>query len=452
MQNRKPINRRSFLQGAAAVTAGAAWINPSWLRAEGGNKLRVVGVGVGGQGGHDIVQVAEHADTTIVGVVDVDLNSAERAAGRFDCDYWQDYREAFRALGDGFDAVVVSTPDHMHAPIAMSAMNMDKHVYCQKPLTWCVAESRALSAAAQTKGHLATQMGTQIASAAHKRRSVRALEEGVIGKIRAIHCWSDRPNNWWPQGTERAQGEDPVPENLDWDKWIGVAPMRPFKNNTYAPFRWRGVKDFGCGAIGDMACHIADTPFYALGLTNPLSVIAHCDDATDDKYPSKQVVEMVFAGSDMTTDDTLPLTWYDGGNMPDPEALGLPAGFELAQNSCALIGENGIFIVPYILPSGVEHSTLVVNGEATPYEGNTRLRARNHYHHWVDACMGWGETETHFAFASKLTESFLIGAVASRFPGQSLDWDADNMRFTNLDAANAFVGREYRAGWEVENL
>lgn len=448
MQNFNPINRRTFLQGAAAVTAGAAWINPSRLMAEGGNKLRVVGVGVGGQGWHDINQVGEHPDTTIVGVVDVDQRAVDRGMGRFDCDGWQDFRTAFRDLADGFDAVVVSTPDHMHAPVAMTAMNMDKHVYCQKPLTWCVAESRALSTMAQQKTHLATQMGTQWASRGTKRQVIAAVKEGIVGKIQKVYAWSDRPAGWWPQGVEIPAGEDPVPENLDWDLWLGVADQRPYKNDTYAPFKWRGVKDFGCGAVGDMACHIADVPFYALGLTNPTSIISQANDVNDDTYPSSQNITMTFAGNDKIDGDTMNLYWSDGGIKPTAEDLGAPDGFEVPQNTCFLIGTEGTI--------GIRHEDGTVwlwkNGEAVEFEGNSRLRDRNHYHHWVDACMGWGETETHFAFASKLTESMVLGTLASRYPGQKLEWDEGNMRVTNFDAANAFVGRTYRQGWEVENL
>lgn len=448
MQDRNSINRRTFLQGAAAATVGAAWLNPSWARAEGGNKLRVVGVGVGGQGWHDITQVAEHPDTAIVGAVDVDMRSADRAGGALNCDIWQDYREAFRDLADGFDAVVVSTPDHMHASIAMAAMNMDKHVYCQKPLTWCVAESRALSAMAQQKSHLATQMGTQWASRGTKRQVIAAIKEGIVGKIQKVYAWSDRPAGWWPQGVEIPSGEDAVPENLDWDLWIGGAPMRPYKNDTYAPFKWRGVKDFGTGAIGDMACHIADVPFYALGLTNPTAMISQANDVNDDTYPSSQNIQLTFAGNDNTAGDTLELYWSDGGIKPSAADLGAPEGFEVPQNTCFLIGTEGTI--------GIRHEDgkvwLWVNGEEKEFVGNRRLRDRNHYHHWVDACMGWGETETHFAFASKLTESMVLGTLASRFPGQKLEWDADNMRVTNLEAANAFIARDYRAGWEVENL
>ncbi|MFI4859782.1 MAG: Gfo/Idh/MocA family oxidoreductase [Phycisphaerales bacterium JB063] len=448
MQDRKSINRRTFLQGAAAVTAGAAWINPSKLFAEGGNKLRVLGIGTGGQGAHDIVQVSEHPDTTIVGCVDVDLRAAERAAGRFDCDAWQDYRQAFRDLGDGFDAVVVSTPDHMHAPIAMAAMNMDKHVYCQKPLTWCVAESRALSQAAQAKSHLATQMGTQWASRGTKRQVIAAIKEGIIGKVEKVYAWSDRPAGWWPQGVEIPAGEDAVPDYLDWDLWIGGAPMRPYKNDTYAPFKWRGVKDFGTGAIGDMACHIADVPFYALGLTNPTSMISQANDVNDDTYPSSQNIELTFAGNSKTAGDSLKLYWSDGGIKPTAEDLGAPDGFDVPQNTCFLVGTEGTI--------GIRHEDgmvwLWVNGESVEFQGNSRLRDRNHYHHWVDACMGWGETETHFAFASKLTESMVLGTLASRFAGTKLEWDADNMRVTNHEAANAFIARDYREGWAVDGL
>jgi predicted dehydrogenase len=407
-------------------------------------KLNVVSIGCGGMGWADVTATASHPEVNIAGCVDVDANRLKNATDHFKCEGYADWREMYAEMGDKIDAVIVSTPDHTHAPAAMEGLNRDKHVYCQKPLTWCPWEARQLSIQAELKPHLSTQMGTQLASTVSKRQGIELMRNGVMGAVEEIHGWSDRPS--WVQGQPRVKGSDPIPDHLDWDLWLGVAPVRPYKNGRYHPGQWRGVFDFGCGAIGDMACHIMDAPYYAFDLFAPMAFRTDCDDATEDQMPTKQIVKMTFPGNIYSSRDSIPFTWYDGGLKPSPKAMGLPDDFRLPSNACIVIGDEGTFLAGH--GSG---NRLFIKGKEVPLN-NPKIEDRNHWHHWVDGCFGRVETMTNFGFAARLTESMVLGAVGARFPGETLVWDTKNVRVTNKMEANAFVRRKYRKGFEVENL
>ena len=226
-------------------------------------------------------------------------------------------------LDKQIDAVSVSTPDHMHAPISMSAIHRGKHVYCQKPLTHTIYEARQIAAAAR-KAKVVTQMGIQIHSSIEYRMATELIQAGAIGKIKEVHSWSDRPG--WPQGGPRPTGQSPVPKELDWDLWLGVAPQRPFVEGAYAPFVWRGILDFGCGALGDMGCHIIDPPYTALKLTSPNAVWVEGPGCTDDMHPAWEIIHYEFPGTEYTAGKTLNLTWYDGHHMPDESLVPLGQG------------------------------------------------------------------------------------------------------------------------------
>jgi predicted dehydrogenase len=407
-------------------------------------KLQIVSIGCGGMGLGDLTSTAMHKDVEVVGLVDTDANNLKRSTDRYKCPGYSDWREMYAEMGDKFDAVIVSTPDHTHALAAMEGLNRDKHVYCQKPLTWCPYEARQLSIQSQLKPHLATQMGTQVASSPNKRQGIQLLEQGVMGAVKEIHGWTNRPG--WTQGQPRVEGSDPIPEHLNWDVWLGGAPERPYKNGRYHPGSWRGVYDFGCGAIGDMACHILDAPFYAFGLEAPMTIRTDCTDNTEDQMPTKQVVHMTFPGNMFTARDSMPFTWYDGGNKPSLTEIGLPADFAFPGNACVIIGEEGSFLAGHGSPN-----RLFVDGKEVPMD-IPEVGPQNHWHQWVDACFGRNGTMTHFEFAAKITESMVLGAIASRFPGESLIWDTDAVQFTNKFEANAYARRKYREGFKVENL
>lgn len=464
------IDRRSFLNYSLATAAGFA-AAPLLARAQSsatsatqGGKLQVASIGCGGMGGADLRQISSHSRVEIVALCDVDRKRAADAFERFpDAKVFTDYREMFDALGDRLDAVHVSTPDHTHAAATMMALNEGKHVYCQKPLTHDIYEARVLAEMAKKKPELATQMGTQNTARVGKQQAIEVLSdpefrERTIGRVVRIYAWSDRPVGWWPQGLSRPEGSDPVPETLDWDLWLGTAPERPYVNNRYAPFNWRGCFDFGCGALGDMACHILDAPYYGLGLGHATSVVSHNEDSTDDQFPNRQDLILVFPGNDASGGEQIPLYWTDGGVIPHWKAMNVPADVDVTDNATVIVGEKGSILVPH--PEGTPR--LFVPDESPEAEGPFRERdiedllphfeERNHYHHWVDRALGGEQTACPFEVSGPMTEALCLGALAARFPHEMLKWDAESMKFTNKPEADEYVKREYRSGFEVENL
>lgn len=448
----KNLNRRSFLKtslGAAAATplAGMAW-KPFAGRGGSLEVLRVASVGVGGMGWSDIRQVASHPAVEIAAICDVDSNNLKRAAELFaDAKGYSDWRLMFADKSDDFDAVIVSTPDHMHAPIAMTALMTNKSVYCQKPLTHTIYESRRLREVAARKPILATQMGTQNASRSTKRQAFQMLKDGIVGKVVSIHAWSDRPAGWWPQGKDRPAGNDPVPEYLEWDLWIGIAQPRPYVNDTYAPFKWRGFRPFGCGALGDMACHISDTPLQAFGLYTPTSVVVQATDATNDMFPTTEGIQVEFEGVDASDGNPVTYHWTDGGRIPKPSELKIRSDYSLQQNCVAIVGSEKTLLID------INGSPPQVFTGGDPIEVQLpNLKARNHWHHWVDAALGGEPTQSNFGFAGRMCEMLALGALASRYPNQKLAYDSKLMRFPDFPEANQWVKTTYRSGWEAEGL
>ena len=444
------FNRRTFIRTSAAASATLMTWRPTLGRGGALEKLNVASVGVGGMGRSDLGQVASHSDTVIVALCDVDRNNLNAAATAHpNATTFVDYREMFDAMGDKIDAVTVTTPDHMHAPIAMMALNNNKHVYCQKPLAHSISECRALRNAAAARPNLATQMGTQNASLTNKRRAMEALRQGVCGRVIEIRALTDRPGvderPWWPQGQPRPVGSDPVPEHLEWDLWLGTAEARPYKKDTYHPFKWRGFRDFGVGALGDMACHIVDAPFQVYELGDPISVKCEAVETSDDMFPRREVVKMILPGVEASGGENIPFTWYDGGLKPQASEVGMPADFNVPYNVVMIVGEKGTLMIP-------------ITGDGTKYfrKGMERplelpaYKGRNHWHHWVDAARGGERNWTPFEYAGRVSETLAVGAVASRFPNETLEWDAKEMTFTNKPEANQYVTPGYREGWATE--
>lgn len=448
---RPRITRRTFLQGTAAAAAGAAWLGPSIVHADGSDKLRVGVIGAGGRGFANLQVIAKHPDVAINAFCDVDQSmiTKTKAATGMESREFRDFRKMFQTHADTLDAVIISTPDHMHAPIAMTAMALNKHVYCEKPLSRTVAEARAIGTAALGKFELALQMGTQRSARPGKRAAVNALRTGQIGNIKSAHAFTDRPAGWWKNGSGYGKGEDAVPASLMWDEWLGVADKRPYQDGLYHTGAWRGCRDFGTGAIGDMGCHIIDTAFYGLGLTAPKSVTANTvEESTDLKYPGKTTLTYVFPANSRTDGD-MTLTWHEMGDTPDKAAAGIPADFDLKTNALILVGDKGTL---WCHMDG-EHALFVGGKQQQLPANNAAPDEYPHIHEWVDACLGFGECGASFPFAARLTETVLLGStVASRFPGKTLEWDADNMKVTNHDAANALLKRDYREGWKVQGL
>lgn len=401
----------------------------------------------------DFFSISSHPNVEIVAICDIDPARAEQTQKKVPkAKFYQDWRELLEK--EELDSVNVSTPDHMHAPITMTALSKGCHVYCQKPLTHDIYEARMIGAKA-AKSKLITQMGTQVSSSMGNRMAVKYIQNKTIGKIREVFLWSNKPAGKYRPVGPRPKTTDPVPKNLDWDGWIGTAPERPYVKGVYHPSWWRGWQDFGCGWLGDMGCHIMDTPFSALGLSMPISVKAEVEpewknnpERRAETFPLWQILEYIYPGTDLTTEDTIKLTWSDGGKYPPDKYRKHIEGKDWPAQGSLMIGEKGAMLLshgsgPRLFPR-----------EQFRKVARPKLAAQNHYHQFIDAILGknGGKTQTPFPYAARATEMVLMGTIALRFPDQELKWDAAAMRFTNVADANQYVRRTYRKGWGVEGL
>ena len=440
------INRRHFIKRTAA---GSVFIT-SGLRAQSpNNKLNVAAIGIGGMGVGNIEKCAEE---NIVALCDVDFR---RGAETFKQDpkakRFKDFRVMFDKMSDEIDAVIIATPDHTHAVATMEAMRRGKHVYTQKPLTHSIWEARQLTEAARKYG-VATQMGNQGHSSKGARQTVEWIRAGVIGEVREVHCWSDRPlrgtrfdgEMYWEQGVAtRPRDKPPIPNTLDWDLWLGPAPYRDYHPN-YVPFDWRGWWDFGTGALGDMGCHIIDHPYWALKLGHPESVEASSSHIHRETAPLASIITYQFPAR-----ENLPpvrMHWYDGGIKP-PRPAELAFEDDWLVDGCLYIGDKGKIMhkshggKPTLLPlSRMEDFK-------RPEETIPRITG-SHEQNWIDACKGDAPACSSFDYSGPLTEVVLLGNLAIRSQGP-LNWDGPNMRVTNNKSANQFVQREYRNGWTL---
>jgi predicted dehydrogenase len=374
---------------------------------------------------------------------------------------YRDYRVMLEKQKD-VDAVVVATPDHAHAVIAMAAMQMGKHVYVQKPLARTISEARALTEAAR-RYKVVTQMGNQ----GHSEEGLRLMEEwvaaGAIGQVHEVHSWTNRPV--WPQGMPRPTETPAVPDGFDWDLWVGPAPMRPY-HPTYHPFGWRAWQDFGAGAMGDMGCHVLDAPFQVLKLTSPTSVIAtpgynvvrvpndqgelvNRRVEYNDSYPPCSVIHMTFAARDGMP--PVKLHWYDGGILPErPEDL--EPYRRMPSSGTIFVGDKGkMWCETYSeSPRLIPESAMVAFSPRPP---KTLPRVKDgrsgHERNWLDAIRQQGQAVSHFDYAGPFTETVLLGNVALRFPGTRLFWDAANVKVIDMPAADEFIQHRYRDGWSL---
>ena len=435
-------SRRQFLKQVAVAGTAFALPASSYARILGANeKVRIASIGCGGKGWSDLTATAESPHAQIVALCDIDesMPFLGRAAEKFpEAKKFIDYR---KLLDDskGIDAVIVSTPDHMHAPISLPAMQLGKHVQCQKPLTHTVNEARQMRLAA-TKYKVVTQMGNQIQSYSEYRTAVQLVHSGTIGKVKEVHAWQSGAMGWI-KADDRPEGMQPVPETLHWNEWIGVAPMRPYLPTIYHSFNWRGWQDFSNGQLGDFGCHILDPVFGALKLTAPLSISAEAPPINREVWTKWSTISYEFPGTEHTAGKTIKVTWYDGeGKFPPREALGLPEKYQLPGSGSVLIGEKGSLVIPH-----VAMPVLFPAEKFTKYEP---VPARNHYTSWVDACRGEDKTTSHFDYAGPLTETVLLGTIAIRQPGQKLAWNAEKMELTGSPHAQAMLTKKYRSGWE----
>ena len=467
--------RRSFLKQLGLAGCAAPFITHGLLGQSPSSVLRHASIGAGGRAVDDIRNMTANPFVTLVAVADVDQDKSAAVKKQHPgVKVYQDWRELLGKEARNIDSVSVSTPDHVHAPAAMSALQMGKHVYCQKPLTHDIYESRQLTLIAREK-KLATQMGIQNQSTVEYRLAVKYVQEGVIGKIKEVHAWSYKK---WGDSDPRPNQTDPVPASLNWDLWLGVAAERPFiGNGYYHPGNWRKRLDFGTGTFGDMGCHIYDPLFKALALTAPLSVRSEGPTPSAHNWATDAVVHYLFPGTPFTEGSTVKVTWYDGARRPPKDIQELlrvesnsliksaptPSSGrkgqkkeiapqirgefrELPLQGSIFIGTKGIMLLPHIAKPELFPEKKYEDFQVS------KLPPINHHTQFVEACIGKGKPTASFDYSGPLTEAVLLGSVAVRFPKTTLQWDAARCQFNNAAEANQYVRRAYRKGWEVQGL
>ncbi|MBK9140445.1 MAG: Gfo/Idh/MocA family oxidoreductase [Verrucomicrobia bacterium] len=437
------VSRRRFLHAVALASAAA----PAFLRdlraASPNSTLRHASFGASGMAAADIQSILNAPNVQLVAVADVDLNRAAELKKRYpNLRVYQDWRELLDKERD-LDSVNVSTPDHMHAPIAMSAMQLGRHVYCQKPLTHNVLESRRLTEFARDR-KLVTQMGIQIHSASEYRLAVELIQRLAIGKVREVHTWSGKK---WGDPSPLPDRRDTPPAGFDWNLWLGVAADRPFiGDGYYHPGNWRKRLDFGTGTFGDMGCHIYDPVFKALELTAPLSVRSEGPAPNRWNWSVNAIIHYVFPGTKVTEGPKVNVTWYDGDERPPRDITALIGDQPVPDQGSIFVGTKGVLLLPHIGPPQLLPEK---DFEGYPVP---RVAGADHWRLWVEACRGGAKPSASFDYSGPLTETVLLGGVATHFPKTTLEWDAAALRFTNVTDANQYVRRRYRPGWEVEGL
>jgi predicted dehydrogenase len=397
--------------------------------------------GAGGMAAADIASLTGSKHVKLVAVADVDTSRFPHIEKLFPgVRVYQDWRELLDKEKK-LDSVNVSTPDHMHAPITMRAIQRGLHVYTQKPLTQTIHEARQLTKAARAH-KVVSQMGIQIHSASQHRTVVATIQAGAIGKVKEIHSWSGKH---WGDRSPRPDRKDPVPATLNWAFWLGVAAERPFiGDGYYHPGNWRKRLDFGTGTFGDMGCHILDPVYGSAGLTAPKSVRSEGGAANADNWGLDSQVKYVFPATRYAVEGVT-LTWYDGDARPPAEVRELVGG-KVSDQGTIYIGTAGVMYSPYIAMP-----TLFPREKFKEYKLPVQ-DSQNHYLQFVEACRGNGTTSAPFDYSGPLTEMVLLGTLATRFPKTTLEWDAESLKIVNDKAANAAVRRKYRKGWEVDGL
>ena len=443
------IVRRTFLGGLSSASAASLATGSALARKSPNEIPNLAAVGVGGKGWADSQGAAKHAN--IVAFCDVEqTKSGKRGGFASAARTWPRARRYtdWRVMLEkekNLDGLTVSTPDHMHAPVTMTALQQGIGCYTQKPLTRTIHESRKVTEVAARVG-VATQMGNQHHSGSSYRTLVNIVQTGLLGKIKVAHAWSNRPI--WPQGIKRPSQSAAPPRDLLWDLWLGVAPDRPFAAGVYHPFKWRGWYDFGTGALGDMGCHIIDPVYWALDLTAPDTILCEGPEPAKETFPKEERIYYEFPGTARTAGKTIKVTWHDGGKLPDPSECDLPAGTKLPANGCMFVGEQGVAVCPH----GSGKLPDLYPKEKFKGLDFQVYPSTDHYRQWVDAIRGEGKPSSGFDYAGPLCEAVLLGCVASRSPGLKLEWNAKAMRFNNSKEADNLLHQQYRKGWEVSGL
>ncbi len=474
------MKRRKFLKNAAAASTVFS-IVPSYVLGKThvapSDTLYIAAFGVGGRGRGVIQELTATKKVKFVALCDVDERMVKDShalhpkAKRF-----KDFRKVYDSHLNDIDAIMVATPDHTHATIALPFMRAKKHAYVEKPLTHNINEARLMTQVAKENG-IVTQMGNQGASSDGSREAKELVASGIIGKVHKVDCWTNRPV--WPQGVPIPLAKDPIPKELDWDLWLGPAAMRDY-NAAYLPFKWRGWWDFGTGALGDMGCHIMETPFSVLDLGYPTEAEASCTtnwvgDFIEADYaascPASSIVRLKF---NTPKHGDIALNWYDGGLKPDlPDELKDGETIGDSGGGSIIYGSKGTLVCDTysrnarLLPS----TTNALIKKPTPYLDRITDDTSGHQLNWVEGCINGTPTSSDFERSGPLTEAVLMGNLAIKasqskelkkgkkigdwdpfnYPGRrKILWDAVNMKVTNYDKANAWVQGTYRKGWELK--
>ncbi|QLE00908.1 Gfo/Idh/MocA family oxidoreductase [Galbibacter sp. BG1] len=473
------MKRRNFIKNVSAA-GSALYIVPSHVM--GGvhippsDTLYMAGIGVGGRGAQVVSELFNTTKVKFVALCDVDdIRAKNTYALHPTAKTYRDFRKVYDNHIKDIDAIMVATPDHNHATVALPFMQEKKHAYVEKPLTHNIYEARLLAETAKKK-RIVTQMGNQGSSSHGGQTAKEWVEAGVIGKIKKVDCWTNRPV--WPQGSQKEPPGVPVPPTLDWDQWIGPAQYRPY-NPAFHPFKWRGWWDYGTGALGDMGCHIMETPFRVLELGYPTEAEASCTTVWEGDFveadnseacPPSSVIRLRF---ETKKHGDIALNWYDGGIMPDiPEELQEGETIGDSGGGSIFYGEKGIMVVdtysrnPRILNYFKDKVGPLPAPSLKRVEGDTA----GHYNNFVEGCLKGLPTSSDFEKAGKLTEAVLMGNLAIKayqykvlkpekkvgdwdpyfYPGRKkIKWDGDKMKVTNFDIANEWVKGSYREGWKL---
>lgn len=439
------ISRRRFL-GTMATVSAAFTILPRHVLGRGfvppSDKLNIACIGVGGRGASNVRGVASE---NLVAFCDVDDERAAETYRAFpNVPRYKDFRVMLERESSRIDAVMISTPDHTHAAAAMMAIQMGKHVYCEKPLTRTIYEARRLAEAAREKG-VVTQMGNQGHAGEGTRQIREWIEAGAIGTVRAIHFWTNRPI--WPQAIERPLEAYHVPPTLDWDLWLGPAPERPY-HPAYVPFKWRGWWDFGTGALGDMGCHIMDAAFWTFDLRDPVRVTAETTPLFPETAPLVSRVTYEFAARGNRP--ALRVIWRDGNLLPPrPPQWEKNRPWPPMDSGQMFLGDDGVLIAgtygenPRLIPE-TRHQEWIASAPAPRYP-----RSPGVYQEWIEACKQGKQAGSNFPdYAGPLTEMVLLGNLAIRMGG-TIEWDATASRVTNMEVPEEYIRPTYRAGWQL---
>ena len=434
--------RRKFLTSSFTVPFGV----PILLRGQNLNsKIQLAAVGTEGRGWADIDEMSTHLKTETVAFCDVDLSRTAKAR-RLNpkAEIFQDYREMLSKMDEQIDAVTIGIPDHMHAPVVINALNRNKHVYCEKPLTHTVWEARQVRLHAE-KAATITRMGNQIHSHSFYRTAVRIIQEGMLGKIDRVHSWINATGHG-KSGEISRPSPSPIPNDLDWNLWIGCAPMRPFATGKiYHPWGWRDWQDFGNGALGDFGCHVLDPVFTALEVTKgPLSLkCSYNSGMNNEVWPAQSVVQYNFDGTKQTNAN-FSLAWYDGGRKPKDLGPHFDRRHGLPNGGSIFIGEKGSLVLPHV------GSPKLYPEESYPKSKIPFEESLNHYHGFLDGIVTRKQPSDGFSYAGRLTETVLLGNIAVRNKGKLLNWNEEDMSIRSSEKdLSSFLTKKYRTGWEI---